>query len=146
MKTTAVESSLSTPQRLTQAFLERPVTTIICAGMIPVGLTGLLLGQSASRAFSIISGGLVVSHLYGALLATGGLLALGGLGRNHRIVEIAGLLLITLGATVYATGVFIGLGKGGLIAGGGFLVLATALVAQVLCWLSRARQLKTEET
>lgn len=101
--------------------------------MIPAGFLALVEGQRASRAFSDLSGDLILRLLVGAPLFAGGLLVVVGIVRADPVWRAAGLVIGAVGALVYGLGVVFGLGLNGAVAGVGYLAIAVWLLVQV--WL-----------
>ena len=118
-------------ERLIIAARLRSMATIIPAALIPVGIIGLAMGESSSRAFSELEAGPVLAHGFGALLAIGGALVVLGLGRSDAFVESIGLTLLSGGAFTYAVGVLLGLGWQGAIAGGLALSISAGALGRV---------------
>jgi hypothetical protein len=122
----------------------RPMATSMTLAAIFVGVAALILGEGASKAFTIIGGphgGALIAHLMGALLAAGGVVTVAGVARLGSLAELFGLGLISAGAFIYGAGVLLGLGHQGLIAGG--LALGLSVGAGLRVWLlsAAARQL-----
>lgn len=110
----------------------RPTVTSMTFASVFVGICALILGEGASRAFTILggdSGGALIAHVMGGALFLGGVITLAGIARLGSLFELMGLGLISGGSFIYAVAVFIGLGSNGLIAGGlaGGLAVGTAL-------------------
>jgi hypothetical protein len=124
-----------------QEFASRPLSVVIPAMMIPVGTAAFILGQGASRAFTLIPGGELIAHTMGFLLALGGALAMLGTVRLGTLVELLGLVLIAAGATIYASGVILGLGWNGIIAGGAYAAIAIGCIGRVILLSSVAHRL-----
>ncbi len=126
--------------RITEALQLRAMATTVSLGMIPTGVMALALGEGSSRAFTIIPGGSLIAHLFGALLALGGALVLLAILRSETFIEVVGLACIASGAALYAGGVYIGLGANGLIAGtlSGFIALGAFNRVTFLTRLARS--------
>lgn len=114
------------------AWRAKPTAVTIPIAMVPIGVIALVLGEDASRAFTNIGGEIVIRSL-GAAMALGGVSVAFGILRNDVVYEGVGLTLCSLGALLYGTGVILGLGEQGLIAGLGYLAFATGFLGRV--WL-----------
>lgn len=122
----------------------RPTVTAMTFASIFVGACALVLGEDASRAFTLIageSGGALIAHMMGGALCLGGILTLAGVSRLGSLVELLGLGLISAGAFIYGSGVLIGLGVNGLIAGGFAVGLSVGTALRVLLLSRAAKQL-----
>jgi hypothetical protein len=122
----------------------RPVATSVVLASIHCGVCALILGEGASRAFTIIGGqggGALIAHLMGALLLLGGVLAVVGSLRLGSLVELLGLGLASAGLAIYGGGVLIGLGVNGLIAGSLALYVAGGVALRVLLLSATAKRL-----
>ncbi len=106
---------------------------------VPVGLLAVLLGDRVSRAFSEIGEG-VVSRFLGVLFLVGGSLALAGIVRRTSVFEALGLSALSAGAALYGTGVILGLGMSGMVAGPGYLAISVALARRVQILLALAEE------
>jgi hypothetical protein len=119
---TLPNGEMRSSRALRLAVLNRPWSMVMTITAVPVGVAALLLGEDASRAFTIIGGGgfasALIPHLIGALLLFGGFLALAGVARHGHFWEALGLSCIAAGSLIYGFGVLVGLGLNGLIAGG----------------------------
>lgn len=126
-------------------FLIRPMATAMTSAATFVGVCALILGEGASRAFTIIGGGphggALIIHVMGALMAGGGVLTLVGVLRPLAIAELLGLGLVSAGALIYGAGVLIGLGTNGLVAGGLSLGLSVGAALRVVLLAAEARRL-----
>jgi hypothetical protein len=110
--------------------------------MIPVGVTALVLGDGASRAFTLLPGGSMIAHLLGVLLSLGGALVTGAILANEYLIEAIGLALMSGGAAMYGMGVVLGLGLNGVIAGGGFLAIAVGSTGRVFILVKLANAVR----
>lgn len=139
--------------RLYEAFYAelriRPMATSMVVASIYCGVCAFILGEGASRAFTIIGGsgqgGTLIAHSMGALMALGGLVSLSGSLRLGSLVELLGLVFIAAGAAIYGAGVLIGLGPNGLIAGGLALGLAIGAALRVLLLAATASRLSHDD-
>ena len=129
-------------ERLKTAYVMRAMATVMSGGMIPVGVIGLAMGKDSSRAFSVISGGSLVAHAFGGLLALGGVFVLVGIARAEAFGEVMGLSLIAMGAALYAGGVYLGLGLNGLIAGSLAALISLGAASRVSFLLRLAKMAK----
>ena len=122
----------------------RPTVTSMTFAAIFVGVCAMVLGEGASRAFTILgghSGGALIAHVMGGALFLGGVATLAGVARLGSLVELLGLGLISGGAFVYAAAVFLGLGANGLIAGGLAAGLSVGTALRVVLLARAATQL-----
>jgi hypothetical protein len=122
----------------------RPVATSVVLASIHCGVGALILGERASRAFTIIGGqggGALIAHLMGVLMLLGGVLAIAGSLRLGSLVELLGLGLAAAGLTIYGGGVLIGLGINGFIAGSLALYVAAGVALRVLLLSATAKRL-----
>lgn len=131
-------------------FRLRPLSVTVPVIMIPTGIMALILGEGASRAFTIIGGeggstGALIAHMMGLFLALGGALAILGTVRFGTLIELIGLMLVAAGAFIYAAGVVIGLGFNGVIAGGGFLSISLGCAGRVVLLADTAKRLFERE-
>lgn len=120
---------------------ERPMASCMTFASVFVGVSALVLGERASRAFIEIGGGGLVVRLIGLFLATGGVLTTVGVIRSRTFPELVGLGLVSAGAFIYGVGVLFGLGRSGMIAGGLSLGLATGATLRVLMIVQAAKVL-----
>lgn len=127
------------------AFALRPLAVTIPTMMVPIGIATLVLGQGASRAFSLIAGGAVVAHLMGVLLALGGVLTLAGMVRWGTFTELIGLVFVAAGSLIYSSGAIIGLGTNGIISAGAYVAIGIGCVGRVITLSSLAHQLPYHE-
>lgn len=136
------EEPQSAWKRVKQSWLVKSMATSIPILMIPVGICGLVMGENASRAFTLISGGEVVAHLFGFGLAIGGLLVVVGIMRAETFTEAIGLILLGCGALLYSAGVILGLKENGLIAGGMALAIGVGALGRMYFLISLGKTMK----
>lgn len=136
-------------KRIHQAFYAefriRPTATSLVVASVICGVWALILGEGASRAFTVIGGGpggsgALIAHLMGAFLLIGGLISLAGSLRLGTLVELLGLVFASAGWFIYGGGVLIGLGANGLIAGSLALILAVGSAGRVLLLTTQAKR------
>ncbi len=127
--------------RLKDKWVVIPAVIVFPALMILAGLAAAVLGSDASKAFTNI-GGDVTIRVMGVALVIGGFSTLWGVARPDSFWELVGLTLICGGSTVYAFGVVLGLGKGGVIAGLGFLAIALWALSRVMVVMRAAKTVK----
>lgn len=135
---------LSIFRTLTFELRIRPTVTSMTIASIFVGACALVLGEDASRAFTLIAGdtgGALIAHMMGAALLLGGVATLAGIARLGSLVELLGLGLISAGSFIYGSGVLIGLGINGLIAGGFAIGLSVGTALRVALLSRAAKQL-----
>src|SRR5258708_4896323 len=108
--------------------------------MVPIGAATIVLGDQASRAFTLIPGGGLIAHILGGLLALGGAVSVAGTLKMGSFTELLGQVFIAAGTFLYAGGVVIGLGLNGIIAGGAYLAIAIGSVGRVILLAHLARQ------
>jgi hypothetical protein len=98
------------------ALIRHSTATGLPVTLIPTGLIAVILGSHASKAFDNIGGAFLVRFL-GAVMLIGGTTIVTGIIRTDPAYEPIGLTFVSLGLGIYGTGVIIGLGTQGLIAG-----------------------------
>lgn len=94
------------------------------------GVLAIIYGDGVSRALS----NLVADDLsrgMGAALLTGAVLVLFGVLRREPLVEVSGLIFLSMGCAIYGLGVMLGLGLAGMVAGPGFLAIALGTVFRI---------------
>ena len=116
----------------------RPTIVTIPLGLIPLGLAAIVLGENASRAFTNLGGGTLVRVL-GLAMVIGGLLFAVSIALDDAMYEAIGLSVTTLGVSIYGCGVILGLGTQGLLAGGGYVLIAVGFLGRIRFLLRRAR-------
>jgi hypothetical protein len=121
------------------AWREQPTAVTLPLGMTLIGLAAIVLGDSASRAFTELGGGSMI-RVMGAAMLVGGLLVAAGIVRADFLLEVIGLALAAFGATVYGTGVILGLGTQGLVTGPENLLIAVAFFGRIALISRRARR------
>lgn len=137
------EEPQSAWQRLKQSWLVKSMATSIPIVMIPVGICALVMGEDASRAFTLISGGQLVAHVFGLGLCVGGLLVVVGIMRAETFIEALGLIMLGSGSLLYSGGVILGLRENGLIAGGMALAIGIGALGRMYFLTSLARTMKS---
>lgn len=117
-----------------------PIAIALCVQ--PAGLSAIVLGEGASRAFMIIGGGDIIPTILGVFLMLGGLLTLIGACRPRgALIELIGLSFTSFGSFIYATGVIAGLGWNGIIAGMGFAGIFLGSIGRVFLIAGEAQKL-----
>ncbi|GAA3027171.1 hypothetical protein [Streptosporangium longisporum] len=95
-----------------------PFGTAASGGAVVLGGLGAILGDDVSQGMtlSLHASATVVAHLWGLMLATGGILKLYGLYWGRSTMEIPGLWMMSGAYFFYSLTVAAGLGMGGLAA------------------------------
>lgn len=120
------------PARIPEIWRARPESAIFPVAGILAGTAAIVLGVVASKAFTNIGGGITIRAM-GILMLVGGMLALAGIARADRLVEMIGHSMVTAGTVIYPFGVILGLGLGGILAGIGYTAIAVTLGSRI--WL-----------
>jgi len=131
-------------RRLVDAWRSRPTSVTIPLVMIPIGIAALILGENVSRAFTNIGGGTII-RIMGAAMLLGGVCVLVSVLRSDPLQEMIGLSLIVFGAAIYGCGVILGLRVQGIVAGMGYLAIATGFLGRVLMLVREARARQRSE-
>lgn len=126
--------------KLRSAWNNKPTAVTVPLAMIPIGIAALILGEDASRAFTEIGGGVVIRFM-GAVMLAGGTSVLIAILRDDPLYELIGLVLAALGAAIYGTGVILGLGTQGVVAGIGYLAMSAAFLGRIRLLMRAAREL-----
>jgi hypothetical protein len=116
---------------------QRPVASAMTASVFVAGGFALVLGIKASRAFVEIGGGAMggaIVRLIGVFMVIGAVATFSGIVRGRSFTEMVGLVLVSSGTFLYGTGVIVGLGKGGLLAGSLALGISTGFIGRVITW------------
>lgn len=137
------EEPQSAWQRLKQSWLMKSMATSIPIIMVPVGICATIMGENSSRAFTLISGGELVAHLFGLGLSIGGLLVVVGIMRAETFIEAIGLIMLGSGSLLYSGGVILGLRENGLIAGGMALAIGVGAFGRMFFLTSLAKTMKS---
>lgn len=118
-----------------------PFGTAAGIAAIILGVLGAVIGDRVSQGMtnSLASASNGTAHVWGALLAAGGVFKLSGLYSGRSSVEISGLWLMAGGYLFYAITVLAGLGSHGLAAGIISSALATGCAVKVRVIMRRAR-------
>jgi hypothetical protein len=125
-------------ERLQQSRVHRPYT-LAFATILPIpGVLALLYGDRVSQALSNIAAG-VISRGMGAALVVGGVLIIVGIVGARSLIEAVGMCVLAAGCALYAAGVLLGLGLGGVVAGGGFLAITIGTVLRVVSLMAVAQ-------
>lgn len=103
-----------------------PFATNLSLITIPVGLLAVIIGPEISAGFSNVFDRPELIYVWGAWLFLAGVNVAVGLLRHRLIVESAGLYLLVPPLAFYGVFVVVGLGRGGLVTGPVFCVLALA--------------------
>lgn len=118
----------------------RSMATSMTLAATIIGFGALILGDTVSRAFTII-GGSLLARLMGLLLASGGIITFVGIARHHTLTGLIGLVLVSTGSLIYGAGVIIGLHINGFAAGTLSLGLCLGSALRVITLASVARKL-----
>jgi hypothetical protein len=120
-------------RRLARAWTEKPTAITLPVGMVLLGLYAIIRGEHVSRAFTNLGGGTII-RCVGIVMLIGGLLVVASIYSNDLSYEALGLMFSAAGAGLFGLGVLLGLGEQGVMAGGGFILIAVGLArrAQVL--------------
>lgn len=129
---------MSPGRLLWAAWREQPTAVTLPLGMTVIGLAAIVLGETASRAF-VELGGSAMIRVMGAAMLVGGLLVAVSIICSDYLLEVIGLALAAFGATVYGTGVILGLGLNGLVTGPENLLIALAFFGRIALISRRAR-------
>lgn len=124
--------------RLNLARTHRPFTLVFAAVLPLPGVLAIIYGDDVSRALSDISLG-VLSRVIGIALLTGSVITLIGLAFGVSLYEAAGLTLLSGACIIYGTGVILGLGLGGMVAGPIALALSAGMILRVVSLTTLAR-------
>lgn len=117
-----------------------PIAIALCVQ--PAGLAAIVLGEGASRAFTIIGGGDTIPTIMGVFLMFGGLLTLIGACRiRGALIELIGLAFTGFGSFIYSVGVIGGLGWNGIIAGMGYAGICLGAIGRVILIANDAQKL-----
>lgn len=103
-----------------------PFATNLSLVTVPIGLIAIIIGPEVSRAFSIVFHTQLVVYLWGVAMALGGLNVAWGIMRHTPSIERAGMFVLCVPLAFYGVFVIVGLGRGGLVTGPVFLVLAVS--------------------
>ncbi|MGH3985756.1 MAG: hypothetical protein ACRDTZ_00355 [Pseudonocardiaceae bacterium] len=120
------------------AWNTRPTIVTIPLGLIPLGIAAIIIGENASRAFTNLGGGTLVRVL-GLAMVVGGVLFAVSVALDDAMYEAMGLSVTTLGVSIYGCGVVFGLGEQGMLAGGGYVLIAIGFLGRIRLLLARAR-------
>ncbi|WP_018656957.1 hypothetical protein [Actinomadura flavalba] len=96
-----------------------PFATAVAGSAIALGTVGMVIGERVSQGMtnSLAGQANAVAHVWGLMLAAGGVLVLCGHDARRSTLELPGLYLVTGGYAFYCTTVLTGLGTHGLAAG-----------------------------
>ena len=125
--------------RIADVWCVRPSSVVLPILGVLVGTAAIMFGTDTSKAFTELGGGITI-RIMGILMLIGGLLALAGIARADRLLEVVGHGMIVVGAAIYASGAILGLGLGGIIAGLGYAAIATCLIGRIIPILSSSRK------
>lgn len=137
------EEPQSAWSRIKQSWVVKSMATSIPIFMIPVGICAMVMGENSSRAFTIISGGELVAHVFGFGLALGGLFVVVGIARAETFTEAMGLIMLGAGSLLYSGGVILGLKENGLIAGGMAFAIGVGALGRMFFLTSLAKSMKS---
>ena len=125
--------------RIADTWHVRPSSVVLPTLGVLAGTAATIFGTDTSKAFTNLGGGVTI-RVMGILMLIGGLVALAGIARADRLLEVVGHGMIVVGAAIYAFGVMLGLGLGGIIAGLGYAAIATCLIGRIIPILSSSRK------
>jgi len=125
--------------RIADVWRVRPSSVVLPTLGVLVGTAATIFGTDTSKAFTELGGGITI-RIMGILMLIGGLLALAGIARADRLLEVVGHGMNVVGAAIYASGAILGLGLGGIIAGLGYAAIATCLIGRIIPILSSSRK------
>lgn len=125
--------------RVADSWWVRPSSVVLPILGVLAGTAATIFGTDTSKAFTNLGGGITIGVM-GIFLLIGGLLALAGIARADRVLEVVGHGMIVVGAAIYASGAILGLGLGGIIAGLGYAAIATCLIGRIIPILSSSRK------
>lgn len=117
-------------RRLYGEWTDKPTAITLPFVMISAGVTAIIIGDNASQAFTNLGGGLIIRCM-GTAMALGGSLVVASVLNRDPLWEVIGLAVAALGAAIYGTGVMLGLGEQGLIAGQLSLGIAIAFLGRI---------------
>jgi hypothetical protein len=129
--------------RLYRAWAKTQTPVVLPLALIAVGITCLILGEDASKAFSDLSGGGVIRAM-GLFMVTGGVLVITSILKNNYAREVLGLTLAALGAAIYGGGVILGLHNQGLVSGIGYAGITVTLLGRVYFLLQEGHKQEQE--
>jgi hypothetical protein len=118
------------PKKILIAWRMKPTAITIPIALIPIGISAIVMGDAASKAFDNLGGGTVI-RVMGFVMVAGGIFVIIGIIKNSSLHEVIGLALSALGAAVYGAGVILGLKTQGIIAGLGYLAMAVAFLGRI---------------
>ena len=107
---------------------DKPFSLFLSVAAVPVGVTAAIFGSEVSKAITNVLEGELIPHLWGAILALGGLTTLYGIARAKWIGEYTGLQLTAVALLFYSVCCYLGLGLGGIVSG------SLALAYTLACW------------
>ena len=125
--------------RISDTWRVRPASVVLPILGVLAGTAAIIFGTDTSKAFTELGGGITI-RVMGIFMLIGGLLALAGIIRADRVLEVVGHGMVVVGAAIYAFGVILGLGLGGIIAGLGYAAIATCLIGRIIPILSSSRK------
>lgn len=103
-----------------------PFATNLSLITVPIGLIAMIIGPEVSRAFTIVFSTPVLIYVWGVWMVLGGLNVAWGILRNTPSIERAGMFVLFAPLSFYGVFVMVGLGRGGLVTGPVFCVLAVS--------------------
>lgn len=125
-------------RRIKAAYLLRPMVISVSGLMVPLGLAVILLGERASRAFTVL-GGDSPAKLIGVAMLIGGTLLLAGTFAASTFMELIGASFAATGLIIYSGGCYLGLGINGVISGTLAASVAIGFVGRILYGANAAR-------
>lgn len=128
-------------RRIVRHATAAPFATLIPLAAVPIGLLSIAIGPEVSRAFTIVYHRPELIYAWGAVLALGGAYVAAGIMRRTPSYERGGLYVLGGAFTFYGISVIIGLGRGGLVTGPMFCVIAAACLLRARLILVRAKDL-----
>jgi hypothetical protein len=118
-----------------------PSSTWTSLMMTSTGITALVLGEGASKAFTNL-GGATMIRLMGAFLLVGGVMLFYGTWKDDEFWRAVSCIFTGLGTAIYCMGVVLGLHNQGLVSGQLSLCLAGLFAIHLLTVLRATRKKK----
>lgn len=119
-------------RRFLAAYKLQPMLVAVGTTAVPLGMAVIILGERASRAFSVL-GGDIPAKMIGLALFTAGLLLMVGIFSNNFFLQAIGSSAGLVGFVLYGGGCYLGLGINGVIAGTLSLAVAAGFAGRI--WL-----------
>lgn len=125
------------------AFKLEPMLVAVSSAAVPLGMSVIVLGEMASRAFTVL-GGDVPARMIGLALFTCGIMMMSGIFSNNSFIQALGAASGVGGFALYSGGCYLGLGVNGVISGTFAAAVAAGYFGRVLKVIDLARVVADE--